>query len=48
MNWLCSYVTAANRALSHSGLEAGLPAFQLPRFSKCDALPKGDLLDMFV
>ena len=30
------------------GLEVGLPAFQLPMFSKCDALPKGDLFDMFV
>ena len=26
----------------------GLPAFQLPMFSKCGALLKGDLLDMFV
>ena len=25
-----------------------LPAFQLPMFAKCDALPKGDVLDMFV
>ena len=31
---------------SHSGLEARLPAFQLPMFSKCDALPKGDLWEM--
>ena len=30
------------------GLEVGLPAFQLPMFSKCDAMTKGDLLDMFV
>ena len=30
------------------GLETGLPAFQLPMFSECDALPKGDLWDMFV
>ena len=35
-------------AFSNSGLEVGLPAFQLPMFSKCDALPKGDLFDMFV
>ena len=34
--------------VSHSGLETGLPAFQLPMFSKCDALRKGDLWDMFV
>ena len=33
---------------SNSGLEVWLPAFQLPMFAKCDALPKGDLLDMFV
>ena len=30
-------------AFSHSGLEAGLPAFQLPMFAKCEALPKRDL-----
>ena len=35
-------------AFSKSGLEVGLPVFQLPMFPKCDALPKGDLLDMFV
>ena len=35
-------------AFSNSGLEVGLPAFQLPMFAKCDALSKGDLLDMFV
>ena len=29
-------------AFSNSGLEVGLPAFQLPMFSKCDALPKGE------
>ena len=29
-------------------LETGLPAFQLPMFAKCEALPKGDLFDMFV
>ena len=25
-----------------------LPAFQLPMFAKCDALPKGDVFHMFV
>ena len=35
-------------AFSNSGLEVGLPAFQLPVFAKYDALPKRDLLDMFV
>ena len=35
-------------AFSNSGLEVGLPAFQLPMSAKCDALPKRDLLDMFV
>ena len=30
------------------GFELGLPAFQLPMFSKCDSLPKGYLWDMFV
>ena len=35
-------------AFSNSGLEVGLPAFQLPMLPKCDALPKGDLFDMFV
>ena len=30
-------------AFSNSGLEAGLPAFQLPMLAKCYALPKGDL-----
>ena len=33
-------------AFSNSELEVGRPAFQLPMFAKCDALPK--LLDMFV
>ena len=33
---------------SNSGFELGLPAFQLPMFSKCDSLPKGYLWDMFV
>ena len=32
-------------AFSNSGLEVGLPAFQLPMFSKCDALPKTDFCD---
>ena len=35
-------------AFSSSGLEAGLPAFLLPLFTKCDALPEGDLFDMLV
>ena len=35
-------------AFRHSGLEAGLPAFQLSMFSKCDGLPKGNLWDMLV
>ena len=35
-------------AFVHSGLEMGLPAFQLPMFTKCHVLPKGDLFDMFV
>ena len=29
-------------AFSNSELEVGLPAFQLPMFAKCDALPKSD------
>ena len=33
---------------SSSGLEVGLPAFQLPMFAKCDPLPQGDLCDIFV
>ena len=37
-----------DRAFSNSWLEVWLPAFQLPRFAKYDALPKRDLLDMFV
>ena len=50
--WDCCKPTNSCRdwAFSNSGLEAGLPAFQLPMFSKCDAplnaLPKGDLCDM--
>ena len=35
-------------AFSNSEFEAGLPAFQLPMFAKCDTLPNGDVLDMFV
>ena len=36
-------------AFSNTGLvEVWLPAFQLPMFAKCDTLPNGDLLDMFV
>ena len=35
-------------AFSNSGLEVWLPAFQLPMFAKCNALPKRDLFDMFV
>ena len=40
--------TCRDWAFSNSGLEVGLPAFQLPMFAKCDTLPKGDLFDMFV
>ena len=48
--WDCCKPTNTCRdwAFSNSGLEVGLPAFQLPMFAKCDALPKGDLLEMFV
>ena len=35
-------------AFSNSRFEVGLSAFQLPMLAKCDALPKEDLLDMFV
>ena len=35
-------------AFSLCGLEVGLPAFQLPLFAKCDALPKKGLCNMFV
>ena len=35
-------------AFRNSALEVGLPAFQLPMFAKCDALPRGDLSDMLV
>ena len=34
-------------AFSNSGLEMGLPAFQLLVFEKYDSLPKRDLCDMF-
>ena len=40
--------TCQDWAFSNSGLDMGLPAFQLPMFAKCDALPKGDLFHMFV
>ena len=48
--WDCYKPTNTCRdwAFSNSGLEVWLPAFQLPMFSKCDELPKGDLFDMFV
>ena len=55
--WWCShfcYVTAANQwtfvetePFSNSGLEVGLPAFQL-LFAECDTLAKRDLFDIFV
>ena len=58
MQCLCSqlwYETAANQRtlveielLATVGWKRGLPAFQLPMFAKCEALPKGDLLDMLV
>ena len=41
-------MSAAKKAFSLCGLEVGLPAFQLTMFAKCEALPKGDLFDMFV
>ena len=37
--------TCWDSAFSNTGLEAGLPAFQLPMLAKCDALPKRDLCD---
>ena len=37
-----------DRDFSSSELDVWLPAFKLPMFANCDALPKGDLLDMFV
>ena len=39
-----STTNCRDSAFSLRGLEAGLPAFQLPMFSKCDALPKGERL----
>ena len=36
------------KVLASVGLEVGLPAFQLPIFSKCEVMPKGDLWDMLV
>ena len=49
---LCDCCTPTNTCrdwdFSNSGLEVGLPAFQLPMFAKCDALPKRDLCDMIV
>ena len=36
------------QAFSLRGLEAGLPAFQLPMYSMWDALPKKVLFHMFV
>ena len=54
----CNHATAASQwrivenqlldAFSLRGLEAGLPAFQLPMVGKCDVLPKGDLFDLLV
>ena len=44
----CSSMTAAKKAFSLLRLEVGLPAFQLTMFAKCEALPKGDLFNMFV
>ena len=35
-------------AFRNSELEVGLPALQLPMFTKCEALPKRDLFHMFV
>ena len=40
--------TRRDWAFSNSGLEVGLPAFQLPMFTKRDRLPKGDLFDLLV
>ena len=52
------HVTATNQwaimnhcwdwAFSNSGLEVGLPAFQLPMFAKREVLPKGDFFDKLV
>ena len=48
--WDCCKPTNNCRdwAFSNSGLEVGLPAFQLPMFPECDAVPKGDFFDMLV
>ena len=48
--WDCCKPTNTCRdwAFSNSGLEVGLPAFQLPMFAKLDALPNGDLFTVFV
>ena len=48
--WDCCKPTNTCRdwAFSNSGLEVGLPAFQLSMFAKCGSLPKRDLCDMFV
>ena len=46
IQWLCSQLCYDIWAFSNSGLEVGLPAFQLPMFAKCDTLPKGDLFDI--
>ena len=40
--------TCPDWAFSNSELEVGLPAFQLPMFAKCAALPTRDLFHMFV
>ena len=42
------YRNVSGLSFSNSGLEAWLPAFQMPMFAKCDALPKGVFFDMFV
>ena len=47
----CSSMNAAKKAFSLRGLEWGCRPFSCPwseNDGKCDALPKGDLLDMFV
>ena len=50
MLWDCCkpMSTCRDWASSHSGLEGGLPAFQLPMFAKCKALPKRELWDVLV
>ena len=35
-------------SFSNTGSEVGLPAFQLPTYAKCDALPQRDFFGMFV